>query len=118
MKDILRFFSNSEKCLSLLHDQINDKCPDPAHSRLKRHCSTKWIEDYDAVFVFMEFYPAVGGPLDQLSVSRDGEVLGRAMPYLKAITTAGFLVSLEVINATLKLTKTVAKQLQGNKKLF
>ena len=32
------------------------------------------------------------------------------MPYLKAITTAGFLASLEVINATLKLTKTVAKK--------
>ena len=50
--------------------------------------------------------------------SRDGEVLERAMPYLKATTTAGFLVSLEVINATLKLTKTVAKKLSGIKKLF
>ena len=40
------------------------------------------------------------------------------MPYLKAITTAGFLVSPEVINAALKLTITVAKKLQGIKKLF
>ena len=40
------------------------------------------------------------------------------MPYLKAITVAGFLVSLVVINATLKLTKTVAKKLQNIKKLF
>ena len=37
------------------------------------------------------------------------------LPYLKAITTVGFLVSLEVINAPLKLTKTVAKKLQGIK---
>ena len=40
------------------------------------------------------------------------------MPYLKAITTSGLLVSLEVINATLKLTITVPKKLQGIKKLF
>ena len=40
------------------------------------------------------------------------------MPYLKAITTAEFLVSLEVINATLQLTKTVAKKLQDIKKLY
>ena len=40
------------------------------------------------------------------------------MPYLKVITTAGFLVSPEVINATVKLTITVAKKLQGIKKLF
>ena len=40
------------------------------------------------------------------------------MPYLKAITTAGFLLGPEVINATLKLTLIVAKKLQGIKKLF
>ena len=117
VKDI-GIFSNYEKGLSLLHASVNDKCPDSSHSRLKRHCSTKWIENYDAVFVFKEFYRAVAGSLDQLSESRDGKILGRAMPYLKAITTPGFLVSLEVINATLKLAKTVAKKLQDIKKLF
>ena len=94
------------------------KYPDTSHSRLKRHCFTKWIENYDAVFVFKEFYPAVAGSLDQLSESRDRKGLGRATPYLKAIKTTGFLVSLGVIIATLKLTKTVAKKLQGIKKLF
>ena len=101
----------------LLHAQVNGKCPDSSHSPLKCHCSTKWIENYD-VFVFKEFYPAVVGSLYQLSESRDGEVLERPMPYLKAMTTAGFLASVEVFNATLKLTKTAAKQLQGIKKLF
>ena len=117
MKDI-GIFSDSEKRLSLLHAQVDDKCLGSSHSRLKRHRSTKWIENYDAVFVFKKFYPTVAGSLDQLSKSRDGKVLERAMPYLKEITTAGFLVRLEVINATLKLTKIVAKKLQGIKKLF
>ena len=63
-------------------------------------------------------FTTVVGFLDQLSESRDGEVLERDMPYLKVITTPGFLVSQEVINATLKLTKTVAKKLQGIKKLL
>ena len=97
-------FSNSEKHLSLLHAQVNGKCPDSSHSRLKRHYSTKWIENSDADFVLKEFYSAVAGSLDQLSELRDGKVLERAMPYLKVITTAGFLFSLEVINATLKFT--------------
>ena len=67
-------FSNSEKRLSLLHTQVNDNCPDSLHSCLKRHCSTKWIENYDAVFVFKEFYSAVVGSLDQLSELRNGKV--------------------------------------------
>ena len=85
---------------------------------MKRNCSTKRIENYDLVFVFKEFYPAVAGSLVQLSESRDREVLRRAMPYLKVITTAGFLASLEVINASQKRTKTVAKKLQGIMKLY
>ena len=79
MKDILVFFSNSQKRLSLLHAQVHDKCPDSSHSPLKRNCSTKWIKNYDVVFVFKEFFPAVVGSLDQLSESRDGEVLERAI---------------------------------------
>ena len=86
--------------------------------RLKHHCFTKLIENYDTVFAFKEFYSAFLGSLHQLSESRDGKVLGRAMPYLKAIETAAFLVRLEVINATLKLTKTVVKKLPGIKKLL
>ena len=56
--------------------------------------------------------------LDQLPETRNGEFLGRAMFYVKAKTTPGFLVSPEVVNATLNLTKPVAKKLQGIKKLF
>ena len=85
---------------------------------MKRNCSTKWIENYDVVFVFKEFYPLVLGSLDQLPESKAGEVLERAMPCFKAITTVEFLISLEAINTTLKHTKTVAKKLQGIKKLF
>ena len=66
--------------------------------------------------LFSRSFPAVVGFLDQLSKSRDGEVLGR--PSVKAITTTKFLVDLEIINATLKLTKTVAKKFHGIKKLY
>ena len=81
---------------------------------MTRHCSTKWFEGHDAVFVFNEFYSAVIGYLDELSESSDGKVLGRAMFHVKAKQHLGFLVSLEVINATLILTKPDA----GIKKLF
>ena len=73
-------FSNSQKRLSLLNAQVNDKCPDSSHSPLKHNCSIKWIENYNIVFVFKEFYPAAVGSLDQLSESIDGEVLERAIP--------------------------------------
>ena len=48
-------FSSSQKRLSLLHAQVNDKCPDSSHSPLKHNCSTKWIENYDVIFVLKVF---------------------------------------------------------------
>ena len=108
-------FSNSEKRFSLLHAQINGKYLDCSHSSLKHNCSTKWIEDHNVVFVFKEFYAAVVSYLNQLSESRDGKFL-RALFYVKATTAPGFLVL--VINATLNLTKSVVKKLQGIKELF
>ena len=95
-------FSSSEKRLSLLNAQVSDQCPDSSHSCLKCRCFTKWIENNDAAFVFKEFDSAFVDSFDQLSESRERKVLGRAIPYLKAIATAAFLFSLEVINATLK----------------
>ena len=40
------------------------------------------------------------------------------MPYLKAIATAGFLVSLEVINAALKLNHNSCKEATGHQEII
>ena len=54
MESHIDIFSNSQKRLSLLHSQVDDKCPDSSHSPLKRNCSTKWIENY-VVFALKVF---------------------------------------------------------------
>ena len=61
-------FFYSQKPLSLLHAQIDDKCPDSSHSGLIEW----WIENHNAIFVFKELYPAVVDFLDELTESRDG----------------------------------------------
>ena len=85
----ISIFSNSEKRLLLLHAQVNGKFPNSSRSCLKHHCSTKWIENYDAVFIFKEFYSAVAGSLDQLSGSG----------YALFESNNNSWVRLEVINA-------------------
>ena len=97
MKDISVFFSNSQKRLLLLHAQINDKCSYFSHSRLKRHCSLRWIENHDAVFVFEELYLAVVDSLDQLSESRDGEVVERLCHILKRLQHMGFWLAKKLL---------------------
>ena len=65
-----------------------------------------------SVFVFKELYPAIVASLDELTESRDGETVGKAMSHLKAITTVKFFVCLEILDTVLNITKPVAKKLQ------
>jgi len=52
MHDIAVFYSDSNKRLLHLQQMIDDKCPESCRTRLKKHCSTRWVEKQDAVLVF------------------------------------------------------------------
>ena len=112
MKEIAVFFRYSNKRLPILHHQISIECPESSHSRLKKHCCTRWVENQEAIIVFKELYPAVVASLDELACSRDVEVVGKSTAYLKAIRDAEFLVSLEVITAVMSITKSLPQKLQ------
>ena len=47
-KEISVFFSNSAKPLSLIQAQIENKCSKFSHLRLKKNCSTRWVENQEA----------------------------------------------------------------------
>ena len=63
-KEIAVFFRDSNKRLPILHRQISIECPESSHSRLKKHCCTRWVEKQEAIIVFKEWYPAVVASLD------------------------------------------------------
>lgn len=113
MKDISTFFGHSAKRLDRLYHHISIHCPESSHSRLKKYCCTRWVENQEAVLVFKELYDAVVASLDEIADSGDSEVVGKATAFMKGIADPAFLISLEVLTTVLNVTKPLSKTLQS-----
>jgi len=66
--DLAVFYSDSNKILLNLQQNTEQKCLESSRTRLKKHCTTRWVEKQDAVLLFHELYPAVVASLDDIAV--------------------------------------------------
>ena len=71
-QNVAVFFSDFPKRLAFLQDAIRESTPDSNRTKLRQHCQTKWIEQGDALVVFIELYDAVIQALEKISISCDG----------------------------------------------
>ena len=101
MNDIAVFFIDSPKRLLILQQAISECCPESSRSRLKSHCSTRWVEKQDAVFVFREIFPAICQALENIE-SSGGNSAGKATITLRAMDGA-FLLTVEMLHVVLKV---------------
>ena len=104
MHCIAVFYTDSNKCLAELQKAIQEVCPDSKHTRLKKHCETRWVEKQVAVHVFKDLYPAVVLSLEHISQWRDnGNGSGQAAVFLRAFDSE-FHVTLQVLNIILEVS--------------
>ena len=101
MHEVAVFYSDSNKRLLHLQRFVDTKCPDTSRSRLKLHCTTRWVEKQDAVVVFRELFPAVVASLDDMSVW-PGDTGSKATSFIKSMDS-GFLVAMEILHTVLEV---------------
>jgi len=101
MHDLAVFYSDSNKRLLNLQQNIEQKCPESSRTRLKKHCTTRWVEKQDAVLVFRELYPAVVASLDDIAVW-PGDSGSKAVSYMRSMDS-GFLVAVEILHTVLEV---------------
>jgi hypothetical protein len=111
MNSVAVFFRDSNKRLLNLQMWIDVKCPESGRTRLKKQCTTRWVERQEAVLVFRELYPAVLSSLEDMS-KWSGDTGSQCVVFLKAFDSS-FVVSLEVLHTVLEVTKPLSVQLQG-----
>ena len=61
---------------------------------MRQHCQTRWIEQGDALVVFIELYDAVIQALEKISISCDGKTGSSATELLAAVSKFSFLAAL------------------------
>jgi hypothetical protein len=78
----------------------------------KKHCQTLWIEQADALLVFIELYDSVTVALHNLSVECDSNTASSACQLTAAIMNFTFLVLLSTASNLLSYTKPLSVFLQ------
>ncbi len=111
MNELAVFFCESNKRLQNLQQFILSECPQSAHTRLTKQCTTRWVEKQTAVFVFKELFPAVVASLQDMT-TWSGDTGGKAAMFLRSIDNI-FLLAMELVHAVLAVTKPLSVKLQG-----
>jgi len=106
------FFSESAKRMNYLEEAISEVHDGSERVRLKKHCSTRWVEQADALCVFVQLYNAVVVALDRIQKECDGHTASSANVLCSAICQFGFLVALVTAEFILNYTKPLSVLLQ------
>ena len=112
VQNVAVFFSDSPKRMAFLQDAIRESTPDSRWTKLSQHCQTRWIEQGDALVVFIELYDAVIHALEKISISCDGKTGSSATELLVAVSKFSFLAALMSAEFVLHYTKPLSLMLQ------
>ena len=112
MHELAVFYCSSNKRLLHLQECIQEECPESTHSRLKMHCTTRWVERQEAVRIFKELLPAIRVSLEKIRIWPHQDCSGKALIFESALDGA-FLVVLEILSSVLEVTKPLSVKLQS-----
>jgi hypothetical protein len=101
MHEIAVIYRDSNKRLLHLQQFIDSECPESDRTRLKKHCTARWVEKQEAVLVFRELYPEVQVSLKSIA-SWPGDSGNKAAVYIRALD-GGLLVAIEVLDAVMEV---------------
>ena len=104
-QNVAVFFSDSPKRMAFLQYASKESTPDSNRTKLRQHCQTRWIEQGDALVVFIERYYSVTQALENISISCDGKTGSSATELLAAMSKFSFLAALMSAEFVLHYTK-------------
>lgn len=66
--------------------------------KLKRLCPTRWIERYNSIETFYDFFPAILNYLEEIIMWNDSDTSSKANQLLLALQVSEFNVALTILN--------------------
>ena len=112
MHELAGLYCGSNKRLLHPQERIQEECPESTHTRLKMHCTTRWVEKQEAVRIFKERLPAIRVSLEQICIWPHQDCSGKALIFESGLNGA-FLVVLEILSSVLEVTKPLSVKLQS-----
>jgi len=93
-------------------DKLKQNESSSQKQKLKRLCPTRWIERYNSIETFYEFFPAILNCLEEIIMWNDSDTSSKANQLLLALQASEFNVALTILNYIFQYTHSLCKYLQ------
>ena len=113
IKEISKFFNNSENRLKVLEKNINEHCEQSVRKKLLDVCRTRWCARIDAMILFEELFPAIINALEELANGKSSDTSKAARAHFNSLHDFQFIVALVVVRVILERTKPATEILQA-----
>ena len=106
-------FFRHPKRTNLLEQSVEAVKPHATHTRLKKLCSTRWVERHESVLTFIELMGPVLHALEKIiSIWTDKDTVSSANTLQKSIFDGGFLLTLHIVAEVFAISLPLSRQLQ------
>ncbi|XP_060855245.1 zinc finger MYM-type protein 1-like [Metopolophium dirhodum] len=93
-------------------DKLKQNESSSQKQKLKRLCPARWIERYNSIETFYEFFPAILNCLEEIIMWNDSDTSSKANQLLLALQASEFNVALTILNYIFQYTHSLCKYLQ------
>lgn len=105
INEIVDFFRCSSKRQNKLNESVNEITCEIKRKRLQKFCATKWVERFDSITMFRDFFTPIFNALDNIYESGNDESSKKAFMYQQCMKDGGFIVAMIVINEIFSLAE-------------
>lgn len=112
INEIINFFRCSAKRQNKLNEAVNEISCEIKRKRLQKFCATRWVERFDSIITFRDFFTPIFNALDNIYESGTDESSKKAFMYQQCMKNGGFIVAMIVINEIFSLAEPLSVSLQ------
>lgn len=112
INEIINFFRNSVKRQAKLNDAVSEIRIEIKKKRLQKFCETRWVERFDSIITFTDFFEPIFNALETILDSGNDESSKKAFMLQQTVKNGGFIVSMIVINEVFSLAQPLSTSLQ------
>lgn len=113
INEIINFFRCSAKRQANLNEAVNEIRSEIKKKRLQKFCETRWVEKFDSIITFKDFFEPIFNALENIYNSGNDESSSKAFMFQQTIKNGAFIVSMIVIHEVFSLAEPLSVSLQA-----
>lgn len=113
INEIINFFRCSAKRQAKLNEAVNEIQHEIKKKRLQKFCETRWVERFDSIITFNDFFTPIFNALEDIYNTGNDESSKKAFMFQQSIKNGGFIVTMIVINEIFSLAEPLSVSLQA-----